>query len=368
MLDAGRKAHFRIHIHITSPLSPVITLTHHYHTHIHTQMGQTISSTNFFFYGKKHFTQKGYLRHVKKYRDAVQASALEQTDGVNLQGRVVVVTGANSGLGKQVATYAANKGAVVYMLCRTVPKAEAARDEIRNATGNHAVHVVPVDVSELAQVRQAAQTIRDKETTIHALVCNAGVLVKEKQLTSEGYEATFASHLLGGTYLLAKLLMPLVQAADDGRVIITTSGGMYNFPLPAWPLLSGTDGKFDGTQAYAYAKRGQVLLAERWAAAYPDVKIVTAHPGWSDTPAVEEAFGDLKKYLQPLRTPWQGAEGIAWLVGTPSQNIQSGQVYLDRAVQPKHIAGLFYSQGSFTKNTKAEVDDFMAKLEEATGV
>ena len=95
---------------------------------------------------------------------------------------------------------------------------------------------------------------------------------------------------------------------------------------------------------------------------------MTAHPGWSDTPAVDEAFGDAKKYLQPLRSPWEGAEGIAWLMGTAKKNIQSGEVYLDRKVQPKHIAGVFYSEGSHTKNKPAEVDEFMAKLKEAAGI
>lgn len=109
-------------------------------------------------------------------------------------------------------------------------------------------------------------------------------------------------------------------------------------------------------------------MAERWAKEYPDIKIVTAHPGWSDTPAVEEAYGDLKKYLEPLRSPWEGAEGIAWLVGAPASKLESGEMYLDRAVQPKHIAGPFYTEGSHTKNTNEEIDSFMSKLKEVTGV
>ena len=112
----------------------------------------------------------------------------------------------------------------------------------------------------------------------------------------------------------------------------------------------------------------KVLLAERWSKEHPEIPIVTAHPGWSDTPAVDEAFGDAKKYLQPLRSPWEGAEGIAWLVGTRKKNIQSGELYLDRSTQPKHIAGLFYSEGSHTKNTSDEVDDFMSRLKHAAGM
>lgn len=362
-------------------------------------MGQTLSSSNFFFYGKKHFTQKGYLKHVKRYNEPVQTSALAidgVKDGVKLDGRVVVITGANSGLGKEVATYSAAKGARVYMLCRSKNKAETAKQEIIKATGNDKVEVVLVDVSDLDQIRSAAKEIESREQKIHALVCNAGVLVKDKMMTPQGFEATFASHLLGGSYLLSKLLMPLVKAEKEGRIIFTTSGGMYNFPLPSWSILTGTDEKlkFDGTNAYAYAKRGQVsliffyswccfvelyvslnfsvtikvLLAERWSKEHPEIPIVTAHPGWSDTPAVDEAFGDLKKYLQPLRSPWEGAEGIAWLVGTQKDNIKSGELYLDRYVQPKHIAGVFYTEGSYTKNTPDQVDDFMASLEKAAGI
>ena len=228
-------------------------------------MGQTLSSSNFFFYGKKHFTQKGYLRHLKRYDEPVQTSALAiggLKDGVKLDGHVVVITGANSGLGKEVATYSAAKGARVYMLCRSKNKAETAKEEIIKATGNDKVEVVLVDVSDLDQIRSAAKEIESREQKIRALVCNAGVLVKDKMMTPQGFEATFASHLLGGSYLLSKLLMPLVKADKEGRIIFTTSGGMYNFPLPSWPILTGTDEKlkFDGTNAYAYAKRGQVRL------------------------------------------------------------------------------------------------------------
>ena len=248
-------------------------------------MGQTISSSNFFFYGKKHFTHKGYVKHLKQYTEPVQTSALAtdgKKDAVNLAGRVVVITGANSGLGKEVATYSASKGAKVYMLCRTKSKAEAAREEIIKATGNDKVEVVLVDVSELDQIRNAAKEIESKEQKIHALVCNAGVLVNEKQMTSQGYEATFASHLLGGSYLLSKLLIPLVEADEEGRIIFTTSGGMYNFPLPSWSILSGADEKlkFNGTNAYAYAKRGQVcvILACFWSTGLPYLTFVS-NPG-----------------------------------------------------------------------------------------
>jgi len=106
-----------------------------------------------------------------------------------------------------------------------------------------------------------------------------------------------------------------------------------------------------------------VLLCERWAASYPEVAFVSCHPGWTSTPGVD-ALGKMADYLAPLRTPWEGAEGIAWLCATDRANLASGEFYLDRKTQTKHIAGPFFSEGTYTKNSPAQVDTMMQQLEE----
>ena len=282
----------------------------------------------------------------------------------------MLVTGANSGLGKQVATYFAAKHAHVYMLCRSPERAATARDEILAATKADPalVEIIPVDVGELDQVRKAVGEHLQSVPAVDAVVCNAGVLLNEKRTTSTGVEQTFASHLLGGTYLLTELLLPKLQAAEGrGRVVVVTSGGMYNSPIPSWDVMTNTGDaakSYDGTMAYTYAKRGQVVLCEEWTKQHPDVDFVTVHPGWSDTPAVEEAFGDSKKYLEPMREPWQGAEGVTWCAST-KEPLESGALYLDRSTQPKHIAGAFMTEGKFTKNTAEEVEEFLLRIKEA---
>ena len=95
---------------------------------------------------------------------------------------------------------------------------------------------------------------------------------------------------------------------------------------------------------------------------------MTVHPGWTDTPAVDEAFGDNKKYLAPLREPWQGAEGVAWLTAAPGDRLESGALYLDRTTQTKHLSGPFMTEGSFTKNKPAQVEEYMANLKKAAGI
>eukprot|EP01126_Amoeba_proteus_P046806 TRINITY_DN5309_c0_g1_i2.p1 TRINITY_DN5309_c0_g1~~TRINITY_DN5309_c0_g1_i2.p1 ORF type:complete len:344 (+),score=58.57 TRINITY_DN5309_c0_g1_i2:591-1622(+) len=139
---------------------------------------------------------------------------------------------------------------------------------------------------------------------------------------------------------------------------------MYNTPFPGWADATSTSDKdYNGNLVYAYAKRGQVLLCERWAKAYPEIPIVTCHPGWTSTEGVELAFGSQKMYLEPMRTTWQGAEGIIWLCVAPSKEIESGAFYLDRSPCRKHISGPFFTEGSYTKNTPEEVDLMLKNLE-----
>ena len=100
-----------------------------------------------------HETRTGYLKHIKKYTDPVQKAAAikigaDGADGVDMTGLVCVVSGANSGIGKELCTYCAAKGAKVYMLCRSKDRAEKARKEIMEATSNDQVDILLVSRHE----------------------------------------------------------------------------------------------------------------------------------------------------------------------------------------------------------------------------
>eukprot|EP00535_Pseudo-nitzschia_heimii_P006489 CAMPEP_0197175802 /NCGR_PEP_ID=MMETSP1423-20130617/1919_1 /TAXON_ID=476441 /ORGANISM="Pseudo-nitzschia heimii, Strain UNC1101" /LENGTH=325 /DNA_ID=CAMNT_0042625043 /DNA_START=158 /DNA_END=1132 /DNA_ORIENTATION=+ len=312
------------------------------------------------------FCRTGYIKHLVNYKTPVQKSPFvrigeEGCDGVDLSDKVVIVTGANSGIGKDLATYAAAKGAKTYMFCRSKERAEKAKAEIIDATSSDKVDIVMIDLGELASVRKAVQELQTKEKKVDVLICNGGILLNEKRTTSEGNEVTFASHLLGGSYLLSTLLIPQFHAAEDPRIVFVSSGGMYNTPFPDWSTATSSTGashEYDGKLAYAYAKRGQVLLAEEYAKLYPTIKTVSCHPGWCRTPAVDSAFGEAKKYLEPMRTTWEGAEGIAWFMGVKGSELVNGAFYLDRNPQQKHLGPIT----SYTKNTQNDVEEMMANL------
>jgi len=277
------------------------------------------------------------------------------------------VTGANSGIGYCLSQYLAKRGATLYMACRSKERAEAARSAIVSESGSQAVHTIIADCGVKADVRRVISELGARESRLDCLVCNAGALLHERQQTSDGHEVTYATHLLCGAYLLSKEAAPLLSRSETPRVLFVSSGGMYNTRWPGTAAGSATGAhaqNYDGTIAYAFAKRGQVLLAEWLTQQSTSIKYVTCHPGWTDTPGVEAAFGKSKKILQPLRTLWQGTEGIAWLCGCATSEIEGGAFYLDRTPQPKHIAGPFFTEGSYTKNTPEQVEELMKLLDE----
>lgn len=331
--------------------------------------GSFASFTQFCIYGRRHFTKTGWEAHRSQY----PAPDLLESPNLDCTGRVYIVTGANSGIGREIARFLLAKGAEVYMLCRSRGKAEAALQELveETACGKRARLLVG-DCSLQADVRrcwgefQSGRRAARLPARLDGLVCNAGALLNEKTLTADGWEVTFATHLLFGTYLLGSLALPLLRETADARLVVVSSGGMYLEGFPEWEKATGaSQDPYDGQRAYEYAKRGQVLLCERWAASNANVKVVSCHPGWTGTPGVDAAFGDQKSYLEPMRNTWEGAEGIIWLCVAPGAELQSGAFYLDREPQVKHMAGPFFTEGWYTQNTPEEVDEMMRRLDES---
>lgn len=322
-----------------------------------------IATTQFYLYGRRHCTANGWRRASANYN-------LGMLDTVDLSSKVFIVTGANSGIGRCLSDYLASRGASLYMVCRNEARAEVAMCEIRAASGNDKVHTLIGDCSLAADVRRVMREFGSRERRLDGLVCNAGAMTPTKTVTSEGYEVTLATHLLHGSYLLATLAMPHLRRSEAGpRVLFVSSGGMYNTPWPGWATANDAPAsEYKQELAYAYAKRGQVLLAEAWASDpfFTGIAIASCHPGWTDTPGVDGWIGRGKAALAPLRTPWQGTEGMAWLCVCPQAEIQSGEFYLDRAPRTKHLSGPFFTEGTYTQNSPEEVSELMQAMRDAT--
>ena len=163
---------------------------------------------------------------------------------IDLTGKVFMVTGANAGIGRCLSEYLARRGASLYMVCRNAERAEKALNEIKASTGNQKVSVLICDCSLGSSVRDMMADFAQRVPVLDGLVCNAGVMMPKKMLTSEGFEVTLATHLLHGSYLLTQLALPLLRRAAAPRVIFVSSGGMYNTPWPGWDVASAARGSY----------------------------------------------------------------------------------------------------------------------------
>jgi len=250
-----------------------------------------------------------------------------------MDGKVVVVTGASSGLGLVSAQRFTELGAEVVLLGRDRAKTEAARDTVAARTGSNAVQVAIADMGDLAAVRAAAAGLPAR---IDVLVHNAGALTSDRRTSPQGLEQTVASQVVG-PFLLTHLLLPALRAGGPGRVVTVSSGGMYASPLRVDDLQM--DAGYRGTEQYARAKRAQVTLNEMWAQRVPANEVVfhAMHPGWADTPGVEASLPTFRKVVGPLlRTPEQGADTIVWLGAAPEPAQASGGFWLDRQRRSIH--------------------------------
>ncbi len=254
-----------------------------------------------------------------------------------LAGKVALVTGANSGLGKATVAGLAGLGAQVHMLVRSRERGEAARSEVAAAVPGAALHLEECDMSRLDSVRAFAADFRARQPALHALVHNAGVLPEQRVVTEDGNELTLATHVLG-PFLLTRLLADELRAGAPGRVIWVSSGGMYAQRLPAHDL-QYQRGEYSGTTAYARTKRMQVILAEQWAERFPaaDTVVHSMHPGWAGTAGVASSLPGFYRATKPLlRTPEQGADTVVWLAAAERAGTSTGRFWHDRTPRPTH--------------------------------
>ena len=271
------------------------------------------------------FDRSGYQRH----RAAFRPEDLERS----MRGKICLVTGANSGLGLEVARGLAARDATVHLLCRDAARGQAALADIVGDTGNQDVHLEILDVARPESVRDFAD--RWSAPQVDVLIHNAGVLPLERELTDTGLELTVATHLVG-PFLLTELLRAKLHGS---RVVFVTSGGMYTKRLNVSAMLR-QDGPYDGVAAYAMTKRGQVVLSARWARelASSGTVVNAMHPGWAATPGVQRSLPRFWRIMQRrLRTPAEGADTALWLAVAETAGAQTGKLWFDRLPVGEHL-------------------------------
>lgn len=195
-----------------------------------------------------------------------------------LTGRVFLVTGANTGIGRTTALALAKRGGHVVITCRTLDKAKPVVDDIKAATGNADVEALALDLSSLADVRRAALEYRARKLPLHVLINNAGV-AGQQGLTPDGFELQFGVNHLGH-YLFTRLLEPVLRASAPARVVNVSSQSSDRAKGIDWAALQQPTKTVTALDEYAVSKLCNILFAKEGAVRFgPDITTSSLHPG-----------------------------------------------------------------------------------------
>ncbi|KAL7840818.1 hypothetical protein AOLI_G00261410 [Acnodon oligacanthus] len=265
---------------------------------------------------------------------------------VQLDGKTAIVTGANSGIGKETAKDLARRGARVILACRDMAKAEQAASEIIRDVG--AASVVPhkLDLSDTRSICEFAEHIYSTEKSLHFLINNAGVAMCPYATTEDGFEMQFGVNHLGH-FFLTFLLMDLLKHSAPSRVINVSSLAHSMGKIHFEDLNS--EKKYHPVKAYVQSKLANVLFSRELAKRVEDlgVTVCAVDPGMVNTPLVRH----MKKSFQFF------VKTFGFLVRTPAEGAYTS-IYC--ALTPDLITGGYYSNCALAPCSRAANDDATA--------
>ena len=255
-------------------------------------------------------------------------------------GKLIVVTGANSGTGQEAARRLAGAGARVVLAVRTVAKGERAKAGILARQPGARLEVRRIDLADLASVQEFADGLIADGTPVDVLVNNAGVMAPPARMTTaDGFELQFGSNFLG-PFALTMRLLPLVLAAPAPRVV-TMSSGVASYGRIRFDDLQ-SERRYRPNLAYAQSKLADLMMTLRLAdlAAREGWNLLSAgaHPGFTRT-NLQTAGASLGRD-KPKRTPFNSFSPV------PSQDVEQGaEPLLYAAADPGAVSGGYYRPG-----------------------
>jgi retinol dehydrogenase 12 len=253
------------------------------------------------------------------------------TDG-SLEGRVVLITGANTGIGKVAALELAKRGARVIAGVRSVEKAAPLLEESRAALGRDAIEALPVDLADFASVRAFAARVLDKHEALHVLINNAG-LAGTRGLTKSGFELTFGVNHMG-TFLLTSLLVDRIVRSSTpgahGRIVTVSSKAHYQCKDFTLAHVRERTRTVTGVPEYQHSKLANVLFSAELARRLAGTGVTTyaLHPGVVATDVWRSVPWPVRSLIKlGMITPEEGAKTTLHCATSAEAGGQTGLYY-----------------------------------------
>ena len=247
---------------------------------------------------------------------------------MNLAGKTVVITGANSGIGLETARELAARGATIVMACRDAARAEAARADIAASVPGAKLELVALDLAALASVRAAAAHIAAAHPAIDVLINNAGLVPFKRRLTKDGFEMQFGVNHLGH-FLLTRLLLPQLLAAGRPRVLNVASMMHHIGKLDFGSFRGETP--YGTFKAYGQSKLCNVLFTRELARRHGGDGLLTwsLHPGPVGTNIMGRGLVNrvLYKLVGAYMSPKRGAKTSVYLASADGLEASNGAYY-----------------------------------------
>ncbi len=267
-----------------------------------------------------------------------------EESNVDMTGKVCLITGANSGIGKATALGLAKLDATVVIVSRDKDKGEAALLEIRTRSGNKNVDAMVADLSSQDSVRELAHDFKARYKKLHVLINNAGVFLPKRVPTVDGLEATFATNHLGH-FLLTNLLLDVLKASAPSRIINITSSAHRGTEMEFEDLQG--EKKYSGFHAYSQSKLANVLFTYQLARLLEGtgVTVNCLHPG-----VVRTGFGKDQRGLMSMLIS----------VGSPfmmsPERAARAAIYLATSHELEGVTGKHFSKGREERSSEKSYD------------
>ncbi|CAG02360.1 unnamed protein product, partial [Tetraodon nigroviridis] len=272
---------------------------------------------------------------------------------VRLDGKTVLITGANTGIGKETALDLAQRGARVILACRDLTRARLAADEIRQQSGNGNVVVKKLDLASLQSVRDLAKDVEENEERLDVLINNAGIMMCPKWQTEDGFEMQFGVNHLGH-FLLTNCLLNLLKKSAPSRIVIVSSLAHKRGQIHFEDI--NLDKDYGREKSYRQSKLANVLFCKELAARLQGtgVTVYSLHPGVIRTELSRHLLPTLAWWVRMIIVP------IMWMNKSPREGAQT-TIYCAVEESVAQESGLYYSDCAPKMPAPQAMDDAAAK-------